>query len=141
MEDKDKSTGAARTKKDAWQLQDGSDSMSRAPGKVDPVLALELRLRWLEALVVGMKQQDAGRDRKGKTKEDTYAGASVAAAATAAGLKHGETLSHLTEAVQKEFDKVVDSSEGLRKFIDNCEWTSAINGVLWGSTNNQYYDP
>lgn len=132
MEDGDRRTGledGTRTKSDARQQQDGSNGVSHAPGKVDPVLALELRLRWLEALVVGMKQQDAGRERKAKAKEDTYAGASVTAAAAAAGLKHGETISHLTEAVQKEFNKVVDSSEGLRKFIDNCKSAATLHQI------------
>lgn len=122
MEDVDRNSGSgdgARIK--GQQQQDGRDGVPHAPGKVDPVLALELRLRWLEALVVGMKQQDSGRDRKGKAREDSYAGVSVEAAAAAAGLKHGETISHLTEAMQMEFNKVVDNSEGLRKFIDNCE--------------------
>ncbi|KAF5316752.1 hypothetical protein D9619_006485 [Psilocybe cf. subviscida] len=137
MEDGYIGSGDAARTKNARQQQDGSDSVLHAPGKVDPVLALELRLRWIEALVVGMKQQDAGRDRKGKAKEDTYAGTSVAAAATAAGLKRGETISTLTEAVQKQFNQVVDSSEGLRKFIDNYDQNAhlltpsfALSGIL-----------
>ncbi len=46
-------------------------------GKVDPVLALELRLRWLEALILGMKQ-DIAKDRKGKAREEYASMAAVA---------------------------------------------------------------
>ena len=86
------------------------------PGKVDPVLALELRLRWLEALVLGMKQ-DGAKDRKGKAREFEYAGVSSTAAAN---LKHGETLTRLTEVVQSRLDKAVEGNEGLRRFMESC---------------------
>jgi hypothetical protein len=85
----------------------------KGPGKVDPLLALELRLRWLEALIVGMKQE-TGKDRKGKATEE-YAGVNAAAS-----LKHGETLTRMTEMVQTQLGKVVEGNEGLKKFMDNC---------------------
>lgn len=89
----------------------------RGPGKVDPLLALELRLRWLEALILGVKQ-DLGKDRKGKGKEEYI---TVGAASTASAyLKHGETLVRLAETVQQKLDKAVEGNEGLRRFMDNC---------------------
>jgi hypothetical protein len=44
------------------------------PPVIEPVLSLELRLWWLEAILLGVKQDT--RDRKGKEKE----------------LKHGDTI-------------------------------------------------
>ena len=67
------------------------------PTKIDPLLALELRLRWLEALILGVKQ-DLGR----------------------ASLKHGETVSRLAETVQRKLNKAVQDNEGLKKFVDQC---------------------
>lgn len=83
------------------------------PTKIDPVLALELRLRWLEALILGVKQ-DWGKDRKGKVREDSSTAAAVA------NLKHGETLSRLTETVQQKLDKAIQGNEGLTKFMNQC---------------------
>lgn len=85
------------------------------PTKIDPVLALELRLRWLEALVLGVKQ-DLGRDRKGKAREE-YSTATAAIAS----LKHGETLSRLTEKVQQKLEKAVQGNEGLTKFMNQYD--------------------
>lgn len=86
----------------------------QGPGKVDSVLALELRLRWLEALILGMKQ-----DSKGKAREE-YAGVINFGSAAAANLKPGETLTRLAESVQSRLRKVVEGNEGLRRFMDNC---------------------
>ena len=82
-------------------------------GKVDPVLALELRLRWLEALILGMKQ-DISKDRKGKAREE-YAGM-----AAVAPFKAGDTLTRLAETVQNKLDKTVEDNEGLKRFMDHC---------------------
>jgi hypothetical protein len=87
------------------------------PTKIDPVLALELRLRWLEALILGVRQ-DLGKDRKGKVKEDCSTAAAIA------NLKHGETLSRLAETVQQKLDKAVQGNEGLTKFMNQCMFLS-----------------
>jgi hypothetical protein len=86
--------------------------LQHGPGKVDPALALELRLKWLEALILGMKQ-DLGKDRKGKAREE-YTGIATA------HLKPGETLTRLAETVQSKLDKAVEDNEGLKRFMDNC---------------------
>lgn len=91
-----------------------SSEVKQGPGKVDPLLALELRLRWLEVLIVGMKQE-TGKDKKGKAREE-YAGVNAAAAS----LKHGETLTRIAETVQAKLGKAVEGNEGLKKFMDNC---------------------
>ncbi|KAH9479349.1 hypothetical protein JR316_0007939 [Psilocybe cubensis] len=100
------------------------------PGKVDPVLALELRLRWLEALILGMKHQDsvASLGRKGKAREE-FAGT--------ANLKNGETLMRLTKNVESGLGKVVEGNDGLRKFMSNYDQNAhlltpsfALSGIL-----------
>lgn len=63
---------------------------------IDPELALELRIRWLEALIHG---PDPGRKRK-----ETV----------------GTTLARLTEDVKKRLDAIVEPNDSLKKFIDTC---------------------
>ncbi|KDR80755.1 hypothetical protein GALMADRAFT_207733 [Galerina marginata CBS 339.88] len=124
----DSSNGASDGAKQHVRNLGGDHPASRsAPGKVDPVLALELRLRWLEALILGMKQ-DGG---KGKGKELEYAGIG------SANLKHGETLTRLAETVQTKLDKAVEGNEGLRRFMDNYNQNAhlltpsfALSGIL-----------
>jgi len=78
---------------------------SIAPPVIDPALSLELRLRWLEALLLGVRQD--ARDRKGKDKVPE--------------LKHGETLIRLAEDVQRRLDNVIQSNDGLQRFMSKCE--------------------
>lgn len=99
-----------KTNNESSGVQNVDDSQ---PGKIDPVLALELRLRWLEALILGLKQDLT----KGKGKEAEYA--SFGAAKTA-NLKRGETLVRLAQTVQQKLDKALEGSEGLKRFMDNC---------------------
>ena len=92
----------------------------KKPGKIDPILALELRLRWLEALILGIKQ-DLGRERKGKGKDVAeYASFGNAQMIASANLKRGETLMRLAESVQQKLDKALEANEGLKRFMDNC---------------------
>ncbi|KAJ2936967.1 hypothetical protein H1R20_g151, partial [Candolleomyces eurysporus] len=114
-------------------LRDLPPEAKRKP--IDPELALELRVRWLEAIVLGLKQpQDptgpgtgVGAGRKGKGKEP----------APASLLKHGETLLRLAENVQKQLESAVEGNEGLRKFMDKYDQHAhfltpsfALSGVL-----------
>ncbi|KAJ7180671.1 hypothetical protein C8R46DRAFT_589671 [Mycena filopes] len=71
-----------------------------APSVIAPALSLELRLRWLEAILLGVKP-----DRKGKDKES---------------LSHGETLIRAAGDLQKRLDGIVNSNDGLKRFMDNC---------------------
>ncbi|KIJ20906.1 hypothetical protein PAXINDRAFT_66601 [Paxillus involutus ATCC 200175] len=75
--------------------------LNQAPATIDPALSLELRLRWLEALLLGVRQDS--RDRKGKDKLSE--------------LKPGESLVHLAEDVQHRLNAVVESNDGLKKFM------------------------
>jgi len=96
---------------------------SIAPPVIDPALSLELRLRWLEALLLGVRQD--ARDRKGKDKVPE--------------LKHGETLIRLAEDVQRRLDNVIQSNDGLQRFMSKYDLHAhlltaafALSGVLPG---------
>ena len=77
------------------------------PAHIDPVLSLELRLRWLEALLLGVRQDT--RDRKGREKPPE--------------LKPGESLIQLAGNVQRRLNTVVESNDGLKKFMHQCMCT------------------
>ncbi|KAF8809498.1 hypothetical protein BYT27DRAFT_7094051 [Phlegmacium glaucopus] len=82
----------------SFDPEQAADTASTAPpAKIDPLLALELRLRWLEALILGVKQT------------------------AIANLKHGETLSRLAEMVQQKLNKAVQGNEGLTKFMNQYD--------------------
>ena len=64
---------------------------------IDPVLSLELRLRWLEAILLGVKQNTRRND-----------------------LKHNETLVRAADDIQRRLNTIVEGNEGLKKFVQNC---------------------
>jgi len=83
-------------------------SISKAtapPPVIDPTLSLELRLRWLEVILLGVRQD--AKDRKGKEKSNE--------------LKHGETLIKLAEDVQQRLDTAVENNDGLKRFMDHYD--------------------
>lgn len=95
-------------------------SVSKAtvpPPVIDPALSLELRLRWLEAILLGVRQD--AKDRKGKEK------------ASWLNLKHGETLIRLAEDVQQRLDNAVESNDGLKRFMDHCESISFATYLIY----------
>ena len=62
---------------------------------ITPELSLELRLRWLEAILYGVKQKDKP-------------------------LGKGETLLRNAQQIQKRLDDLVQNNDSLGKFIDQC---------------------
>ena|SRR5882762_1017293 len=87
--------------------QSPKQSFSKAtapPPVIDSTLSLELRLRWLEAILLGVRQD--AKDRKGKEKLNE--------------LKYGETLIRLAEDVQRRMDIAVEGNDGLKRFMDHC---------------------
>jgi hypothetical protein len=88
-----------------------ADAPTTRPVTIEPALALELRLRWLEAIVLGVS-----RERKGKGRE----GDQDALASPASHSKQGETLVRLAESVQQRLDAAVEGNEGLRRFMEHC---------------------
>ncbi|EJD06206.1 uncharacterized protein FOMMEDRAFT_145459 [Fomitiporia mediterranea MF3/22] len=90
-----------------------------APTPIDPQLSLELRIRWLEVLLLGVKQDSVDHSRDGR--EDAKAKD-----------KEGETkrendaLALKAEQLQKKFDSTVESNDGLRKFMDRYDQHAQI---------------
>ncbi|KAF7370602.1 hypothetical protein MSAN_00693000 [Mycena sanguinolenta] len=72
------------------------------PPVVDSALSLELRLRWLEAILLGVRQDG----RKGKERDS---------------LSHGETLLRSAEDLQKRLTGIVNSNDGLKRFMDHYD--------------------
>ena len=70
-------------------------SALQKPPAITPELSLELRLRWLEALLYGVKQKDKP-------------------------LAKGETLLRNAQQIQKRLDDLVRDNDSLRKFMDQC---------------------
>ncbi|KAF8634574.1 hypothetical protein AX17_004164 [Amanita inopinata Kibby_2008] len=100
---------------------------------IDPILSLELRLRWLEAIVLGVPQ---GKSRTALSKNRKTASVAVADGKTSL-LKHGETLLRLAKDVQRRLDAVVEANEGLKRFVAHYEQhadlltpASALSGML-----------
>jgi hypothetical protein len=81
--------------------QSFSKATAPHPPVIDSALSLELRLRWLEAILLGVRQ-----DAKERKKP--------------AELKHGETLIRLAEDVRRRLDTAVESNDGLKRFMDHC---------------------
>ena len=78
------------------------------PTTIDPALALGLRIRWLEALMIGVKPE-------GHEKEDPHQA------------KSGESLARMAEDVQKKLDAIVERNEGLKRFMNHCGWLVACS--------------
>lgn len=84
-------------------------SSSRAPA-IDPELSLELRIRWLECLLHGVRQESRrakGGKNSGADERDES--------------RKGEVLVLKAEEVQRKLDRTVQGNDGLRKFMDRCE--------------------
>lgn len=106
---------------------------------IDPVLALELRVRWLEALVLGLSSPASssnaptdtnGFDKGTKTSGDrghkiqgslrSLRAEKLREKERGKGKEAITTLARLTEDVKKRLDAIVETNEGLRKFMDTC---------------------
>lgn len=71
------------------------------PPAITPQLSLELRLRWLEALLYGVKHQDRSAAR-------------------------GETVLRNAQQIQKRLDDLVQNNDSLGKFMDQCTCPSTL---------------
>ncbi|KAH0836711.1 hypothetical protein J3R83DRAFT_8440 [Lanmaoa asiatica] len=117
--------GSESPAKTSTSLPQGRDPIDQPLTSIDPVLSLELRLRWLEALLLGVRQEP--RDRKGREKPVSE-------------LKPGESLIHLAGDVQRRLNSVVESNDGLKKFMHQYDQHAqlltpafALSGTLQGS--------
>lgn len=83
--------------------QSSAPEASGPPPSVPPEVSLDLRVRWLETLLYGPKQ-----DPKDKKK-------------AIVSRKH-ETLVRGVEDLQQRLSVIVQSNEGLRRFMSQCEF-------------------
>ena len=93
---------------------DAGQASSSSPLPIEPKLSLELRIRWLEVLLLGVRHDNwdqgvisrstgGSKDLSNHPKTDA------------------ETLVRKAEGAQKRFNGIVNGNDGLRKFIDRCE--------------------
>ncbi|KIL69241.1 hypothetical protein M378DRAFT_70192 [Amanita muscaria Koide BX008] len=105
---------------------------------IDPVLSLELRLRWLEALVFGVPEvKPASTGRVGRSLRNTSKRTVSSAENKTTSLKHGETLVRLAKDLQSRLDAIVEGNEGLKRFMSHFDQhahlltsASVLSGVL-----------
>jgi len=93
-----------------------ADQPHAAPTTIDPVLSLELRLRWLEALLLGVRQHDA-RGGSGRDTNKDYSKTTTTTTELTKPLGGSQTLVRLAADVQRRLDHIVESNEGLKKFM------------------------
>ena len=83
-----------------------------SPAEISPEVTLELRIRWLEALLLGVRQDATREARKhaveGKTKKEDG--------------KMSESLFRRAEDVQRKLDEIVAGNDGLKRFMGHCAW-------------------
>lgn len=118
------------------KVEDKEKTSLPAPKAIDPRLALELRVRWLEAIVYGAKQQahEASSSSSSSASTTAVSGSksnpllqsrpsppAKARLRDQLGLKDGETLVRLAENVQQRLEVVVESNEGLKKFMGHYD--------------------
>lgn len=97
------------------------------PPNVDPVQSLELRLRWLEALLYGVKPEGSAPSRDRTSRHPRGPSVSGLNHDRRHGLKNGETLMRSAEEVKRRMDSVVEGNDGLRRFVDHCALLSALH--------------
>ncbi|GJJ08398.1 hypothetical protein Clacol_002614 [Clathrus columnatus] len=81
---------------------------------ISPELSLELRLRWLEALLFGVKQEVTKESRNKKVVEDHAKNSNDE-------ISRDATLLRRAEDIQRSLNSVFQNNEGLKKFMDRYE--------------------
>lgn len=142
------------------QLRQAWVALAQPPTKaiVDPVLALELRVRWLEVLVLGLagpastqsssvpsnvattadgKFRTGGeKPQKGRSNMKSLRGKrsdkqKEREQERRKGRESAATLARLTEDVKKRLDAIVETNEGLRKFAETCAHPSSPGASVY----------
>ena len=75
-----------------------------SPPKISPEVSLDLRLRWLEALVYGSKEAQLRRN-----------------ASRAQERRNQPTLVRGVDDLQQRLSGIVQTNDGLKRFMDHCE--------------------
>ena len=76
------------------------DDLAKPP-TISPALSLDLRIRWLETLLYGARQEGAERKH--------------------IEAKGGEALARRAEELQRKLDEILQANDGLRKFMEHCK--------------------
>lgn len=82
---------------------------------ISPELSLELRIRWLEALLFGVRQELTKESRNRRSDEISRA------FKDGLGIGKNATLLRKAEEIQRKLNATIQSHEGVRKFMDRCE--------------------
>ena len=90
--------------------------------EIDPITALELRVRWLEAIVFGTKQDQHAKEKE-KEKDAKRVRFSEKNVKQDSG--SGEPLVKMAWDIQRRLDTVVNSNEGLKRFMSQCAFPSS----------------
>ena len=81
------------------------ESLQTAAPQITPEVSLDLRIRWLETLVYGNKQ-DAKEKQNAACKKEG---------------RNPNTLVRDVNTLQQRLSAIVQNNEGLRRFMDHCE--------------------
>lgn len=103
---------------------DEHKSPEAKPPSISPMLSLELRLRWLETLLLGAKHDDFAAKPGAKADK----------------LKDGETIARRAEDLQRRLDGIALSNDALKRFMDRCEFpTFSLICARWASMYYKYH--
>jgi len=94
--------------------QTSPPSSPHHPPKISPEVALQLRVQWLEAILLGVND-DKKRSKRAQNKADGDDGDD--------GDDDDEqvSLTRQAEELQRRLDGIVAESDGLRRFIETCK--------------------
>ncbi|KAF8328841.1 uncharacterized protein EI90DRAFT_3063759 [Cantharellus anzutake] len=83
---------------------------------VPPLISLELRIRWLEALISGL---DTRNNHRGRTQTKG---------------KDIKGLLHMTQDVQRELEEILEANDSLRRFMNTYEEYEQILAPMFASS-------
>jgi hypothetical protein len=85
------------------------------PSATHPITSLELRVRWLEALVSGVNTIEGRYAKGGKGAKET------------SGNAYRVGLLKQANEVQRQLDQIVSENDQLRRFMGNCQSTALVS--------------
>lgn len=88
--------------------QTSPPSSPHHPPKISPEVALQLRVQWLEAILLGVND-DKKRSKRAQNKADNDDD------------DEQVSLTRQAEELQRRLDGIVAESDGLRRFIETCK--------------------
>ena len=89
--------------------------------EISPEVTLELRVRWLEALLLGIRPEATREVRKHVTE----------GRGTKEEAQKRESLFRRAEDVQRRLDAIVTSNDGLKRFMEHCSLPTLRQFSAW----------